>query len=61
MDLDGIMLSEISQRKISTIRFHLYVESKKQSKQTKQSRNRLIDTENKLVSTRGEGNGGWAK
>ena len=32
MDLEGIMLSEISQRKTNTVRFHLYVESKKQNK-----------------------------
>ena len=31
MDLEGIMLSEISQRKTNTVRFHLYVESKKQN------------------------------
>ena len=29
VDLEGIRLSEISQKKTSTIRFHLYVESKK--------------------------------
>ena len=29
MDLDGIMLSEISQRKINIVWYHLYVESKK--------------------------------
>ena len=29
MDLENIMLSEISQRKTNTIWFHLYVESKK--------------------------------
>ena len=28
MDLEGIMLSEINQRKINTICYHLYVESK---------------------------------
>ena len=28
MDLEGIMLSEISQRKINTVHFHLHVESK---------------------------------
>ena len=28
MDLKGIMLSEVSQRKTNTIRCHLYVESK---------------------------------
>ena len=31
-DLEGIMLSEIRQRMRNIIRFHLYVESKKQSK-----------------------------
>ena len=30
MDLQGIMLSEISQRKINIVHFHLYVDSKKQ-------------------------------
>ena len=29
MDLEGIMLSEVNQRKTNTICFHLYVESKK--------------------------------
>jgi len=28
MDLEGIMLSEISQRKTDTVRYHLYEESK---------------------------------
>ena len=28
MDLEGIKLSEISQRKINTVHFHLHVESK---------------------------------
>ena len=28
MDLEGIMLSEISQRKMNTVCYHLYVESK---------------------------------
>ena len=32
MDLEGIMLSEISQTKTNTIWFHIYVESKKQNK-----------------------------
>ena len=30
MDLEGIMLSEISQRKINIVHFHLYVDSKMQ-------------------------------
>ena len=53
MDLESILLSEISQRKSSTVRFHLYVERKKQM--NKQNRNRQIDTENNLVVARGEG------
>ena len=32
MDLEVIMLSEISQRKINTVWYHLYVESKKYNK-----------------------------
>ena len=55
MDLEDIMLSEISQRKTNTILFHLYVASKKQN------RNKLIRTENKLVVARGEGVEGWVK
>ena len=34
MELQGIMLSEISQRKTNPIWFHLYVESNEQNKQT---------------------------
>ena len=33
MDLEGIVLSEINQRKTNTIWFHLYVKSKEQYKQ----------------------------
>ena len=44
LDLEGIML--ISQRKMNTIGFHLYVESKKKNK------TKLIDTENRLVVAR---------
>ena len=55
MDLEGIMLSEISQRKTNTVWSHLYVESKKkQNEQAKQNENRLIDADNKLVPARGE-------
>ena len=32
MDLEGIMLSEMSQRKTNTVWSHLYVESKKYNK-----------------------------
>ena len=51
MDLEGIKLSEISQRKTNTISFHLHVESKNSSitpnKQNKTDK--LMDTENKPV------------
>ena len=58
MDLEGIMLSEISQRKMNTVCFHLYVESKILKKMSPpKPRNRLIDTENKLVVARREKNG----
>ena len=53
VDLEGIMLSEISQRKTNTVLSYLYVDSKKQNEQTKQNENRLIDTDNKLVPARG--------
>ena len=33
MDLEGIMLSEISQRKINIIWYHLYMETKKYKKE----------------------------
>ena len=49
MDLEGIMLSEISQRKTNTLWYHLCMESKK----TKQ-KNTLMDTENKQVVAREE-------
>ena len=46
MYLEGIILSEISQRKTNAIWPHLYVELDKQNK------NRLIDTEKKWVVAR---------
>ena len=54
MDLEIILLSEVSQRKTNIIRYHLYVESKKMINELNlQNRKRLTDKENK-----GEG-GGW--
>ena len=35
IDLESIMLSEISQRKTNAMSFHLYVKSKKQNKHNK--------------------------
>ena len=57
MDLEIIILSEVSQIKTNIIWCHLYVESKIWYKWTYlQNRNRLTDTENKL--TKGERGGG---
>ena len=58
MDLESIMLSEISQTeeyKYHTISLIYGIQK------TKQNRNRLIDTENKLVVARGKGMGDWMK
>lgn len=54
----SVVLSERSWTKKSTVRFHLYVESKNQNKQ---HRNKLIDTENTLVVSRWEGRGAGRK
>ena len=49
MDLDFIILSEVSQKE-KDITYHLYMESKIWQKWTYlQNRNRLTDTENRLV------------
>ena len=66
LDLEGIILSEISQmEKDKYRRISLYEESKKQNKtngQTKENKNKLIDTEIRLVVTREEGScWGWTK
>ena len=67
MDLEGITLTEISQTekdKYHMISLICRIKKQKQnktSKQRKQNRNRLIDTEIRLVVTREEGGWGWAK
>lgn len=56
MDLEGIALNEINQRKTIIIWTLLYMES------LKKTNNKLIDTENKLVVARGGfggGRNGW--
>ena len=56
------MLSEISQRKINILWYHLYVESKNKYKRIYiQNRNRFTNTENKLMVTEGEREGGRDK
>ena len=49
MDLDSIMLSETTQRKTNTVRYHTHMEAKKHSKLVSTKSSRLTDTENKLV------------
>lgn len=41
MDLEGIMLGEVRQKKTNTVSFHLYMESKKTKTKT-----RLLNAEN---------------
>ena len=61
MDLEDIMLSEISQRQKNTAWYHLHVESKKYNKVVNTiKRSRLTNTENKLVVWVGGGEiQGW--
>ena len=52
MELESIMLSEITQTKTNTVWYHLYVESKKYNQIVNiAKRNGLTDMENKLVVT----------
>ena len=46
IDLEVVMLSEISQRKTNTIWFHLYVKCKKQNNNKRKSNRLLINTQN---------------
>ena len=55
MDLEIIILSEVSQRKKNTTLYRLYVESKKKkSHELIQKRNRSTDTEDKLMVIKAE-------
>ena len=61
MDLEIIMLSEVSQRKTSIICYHLYVESKKKKNDTNEliyKTETLTDLENKVMAARRKGWGG---
>ena len=53
MDLEIIILSEVSQTETNTI-YCLYVESKKIIQMNLQNRNSITDVENKLMITKGE-------
>ena len=57
MDLEIIILNEVSQRKTNSIWYHLYVESKKKKRYKWtyiQNRNRPTDIESKLIVIKGE-------
>lgn len=62
---EGVILSEISQRKAHTVWFHLHAEYKDKKKPTSEQFNQtetdLIDTENKQVVAREEECGDWVK
>ena len=59
MQLELIILSEVSQKKTNTIWYQSYVESKIWLKWTYLwNRNRLTDIENRLVVAKGKGGGG---
>ena len=55
MDLEIIILSEISQTRTNTIGYHLYVESKKKKEIIYKTVNRLIDIEKLMVTTGKQG------
>ena len=63
MDLEMIILREVSQTKTNILWYHIHVESKKE-KWCKwaylQSRNRFTDIKNELMVTKGDGRG-WGK
>ena len=56
MDLEGISLRKVSQRKTNNCMISLLSKWNLKTKQINQNENRLIDTENKLVVARREGN-----
>ena len=53
IDLEIVILSELSQTKTDTIGYHSYVESKRKGATYLQNRSRVTDVENKLMVTRG--------
>ena len=55
MELEIIVVSEVSWRKTNTICYHLHVESKKVMQKNLQNGNRLTDIENKLMTAEGKG------
>ena len=61
MDLEGIMLSEVSWRKTNAVWFHLYVESKSKLMHICNKREIVTEAENKEVVDRGKETGGGKK
>ena len=63
MELETLILSEVRKRKTNTTWYHLYMESKIWNKWIYlQNRNKLMDMENRVVVTKGEGEGvGWTE
>ena len=60
MDLEVVMLSEIIQRKINTVWYHLYVESKKYNKLvniTKKKQTHRYREETRVMNEEREGKG----
>ena len=58
MNLKGIMLSEINQRKTNTVCYHFYVNSKTKTSKYNKKRNKLTEIENKTSGYQwGEGRG----
>ena len=58
MELETLILSEVSQKKTNTIWYHLYPESNIWHKWTYlQKENKLMDLENRLVVAKGRGEG----
>ena len=59
MNLEGILLSEVSEtEKTSNVWFHLYMESKKQNEWTNKIEIRISVIKKNLVADRGEGRRG---
>ena len=61
MDLKGIMLSEISQRKTNTVQSHLYVETKHNKNTTKKSQPNSLEKRFGVATSWGVGVRGLEK
>ena len=62
MDLEGIMINEVSQTEINTIWSHLYVEPRKnQWHQTHLKRDQICSYQKWEVGEEGGAGGGWSK